>query len=136
MQCVRFLFFLTQIRKTDVTLIKNEGQVFFSNISIVASSVGLPMAVNNPVPTSHVGFKKFRAIQRFCVEGSNKHSDRGHSSNDLELLTDRTFRQARNQLGTPGGAKSFPRGAKFFLNYVQYFYTVSSTFFQMRRKFF
>jgi len=53
-----------------------------SNISIVAISVGLPVVVNNPVPASQVGFRKFRAIQRFCVEGSNKHSDRGHSSND------------------------------------------------------
>jgi len=82
-----------------------------SNISIVAISVGLPVAVNNPVPASQVGFQKFRAIERFCVEGSNKHSDRGHSSNDPELLTDSTARQARNQLWTPGGAKSFPRRA-------------------------
>jgi len=83
-----------------------------SNISIVAILVGLPVAVNYPVPTNQVGFQKFRAIESFCVEASNKHSDRGHSSNDLELLTDRTFRQARNQLGTPGGANSFPRGAQ------------------------
>jgi len=53
-----------------------------SNISIVAISVGLPMTVNNPVPASQVGFQKFRAIQRFCVEGSKKRSDRGHFSND------------------------------------------------------
>jgi len=83
-----------------------------SNISIVAILVGLPVAVNYPVPANQVGFQKFRAIESFCVEASNKHSDRGHSSNDLELLTDRTFRQARNQLGTPGGANSFPRGAQ------------------------
>ena len=63
-----------------------------ANISIVAISVGLPVAVNNPVPASQVGFQQFRAIQRFCVEGSNKRSDRGHSSNDLEFFTDRTFR--------------------------------------------
>jgi len=25
-----------------------------------------------------------------------------------------THKQARNQLGTPGGAKSFPRGAQIF----------------------
>ena len=36
-------------------------------------------------------------------------------------------KQARNQLGTPGGAKSFLRG-------VQVFYTISNTFFQMGRK--
>jgi len=63
-----------------------------SNISIVAISVGLPVTVNNPVPSSQVGFQQFRAIERFCVEGNNKHSERGHSSYDLEFFTDRTFR--------------------------------------------
>ena len=57
----------------------------------MAISVGLPEAVNKPVPPSQVGFQQFRAIERFCVEGSNKRSDRGHSSNDLELFTDGTF---------------------------------------------
>jgi len=33
-----------------------------SNISIVAISVGLPVAVNNPVPANQVGFQQFRAI--------------------------------------------------------------------------
>jgi len=33
-----------------------------SNISIVAILVGLPVAVNNPVPASQVGFQQFRAI--------------------------------------------------------------------------
>jgi len=28
----------------------------------VAISVGLPVAVNNPVPASHVGFQQIRAI--------------------------------------------------------------------------
>jgi len=60
----------------------------------VAISVGLPLAVNNPVLSSQVGFQQFRAVERFCVEGSNKHSDRGHSSNDLELFADRTFRES------------------------------------------
>jgi len=58
----------------------------------VAISVGFPVAVNNPVPASQVGFQQFRAIQQFCVEGSNKRSDRGHSSNDSEFFTNRTFR--------------------------------------------
>jgi len=57
-----------------------------SNISIVAISVGLPVAVNNPVPASQVGFQQLRENQRFCVEGSNKRSDRGHYSYDLEIL--------------------------------------------------
>jgi len=56
------------------------------NISIAAISVGLPVAVNNPVPASKLGFQQFHASQHFCVEGSNKRSDRGHSSNDLEFL--------------------------------------------------
>jgi len=53
-----------------------------SNISIVAISVGLPVAINNPVPASQVQFQQFRVIDRFCVEGSNKRSERGHFSND------------------------------------------------------
>jgi len=88
-QCVRF--FLTQIRKTYATH-KKRRPCALSNISIVAISVGLSVAVNNPVPASQVGLQKIHAIQHFCVEGGNKLSDRGHSSNDLELFTDRTFR--------------------------------------------
>jgi len=60
----------------------------------VAISVGLPVAVNNPVPASQLGFQQFRAISRLCVEGSNKRSDPGHSSIDFEFFTDRTFRAA------------------------------------------
>jgi len=63
-----------------------------SNISIVEFSVGLPVKINNCVPGSQAWFRQFRAIERFCLEGSNKRSDRGHSSNDLEFFTDRTFR--------------------------------------------
>ena len=58
----------------------------------MAISVGLPVAINNPVPGSQVRYQQFRAIERFCVEGSNKRSDRGHSSNDLEFFIDRAFR--------------------------------------------
>jgi len=39
--------------------------------------VGLPAKIASPVPTSQVRFQQFRAIERFCVEGSNKRSDRG-----------------------------------------------------------
>ena len=46
----------------------------------------------NPVPASQVGFQQLRAIERFCIEGSNKRSDHGHSSNDLEFFTNCTFR--------------------------------------------
>jgi len=40
-------------------------------------SVGLPLEINNPVPASQVRFQEFRVFESFCVEGSNKHSDRG-----------------------------------------------------------
>jgi len=49
----------------------------------MAISVGMLVAVNNPVPASQLGFQQFRATERFCVEGSNKRNDRGQSSNDL-----------------------------------------------------
>jgi len=39
--------------------------------------VVLPAKIDNPVPTSQVRFQQFRVIERFCVEGSNKPSDRG-----------------------------------------------------------
>jgi len=39
--------------------------------------VSLPAKIANPVPASQVRFQQFRAIERFCVEGSNKRSDRG-----------------------------------------------------------
>jgi len=65
---------------------KKRRPCVLTNISIVAISVGLPVAVNNPVPASQVRFQQFRAIERFCVEGSNKRSDRGHSSNDLRIF--------------------------------------------------
>jgi len=58
----------------------------------VAISVGLPAAVNNPVHASQVGFQQYRAVERFCVERGSKRSDREHSSYDLEVFTDRTFR--------------------------------------------
>jgi len=75
MQCV--CFFSTQIRNNSFDSYKKRRPCVLSNILIVAISVDLPVAVNNPVPASQVGFQQFRAIERFCVEGSNKHSDRG-----------------------------------------------------------
>ena len=65
----------------------------------MAISVSLPVAVNNPVPASQVGFQQFRAIQHFSVEGSNERKDRGHSSNDLEFFTNRTFRASFSDFG-------------------------------------
>jgi len=46
-----------------VTLIKKRRPSVLSNISTVAISVGLPVAVNIAVPASQVRFQKFRAIQ-------------------------------------------------------------------------
>ena len=86
-----FVLFSTQIRKHRCDSYIKRRPCVVSNISIVAISVGLPVAVNNPVPASQAQFQQFRVIERFCVEGSNKRSDRGHFSNDWELFNDRTF---------------------------------------------
>ena len=71
----------------------------------MAISVGLPVAINNPVSASQVGYQQFSAIERFCVEGNNKRSDSGHSSNDLEflltVLSERHFRIFANWLTLP-----------------------------------
>jgi len=32
---------------------------------------------DDPIPASQVQFQQFRVIERFCIEGSNKRSDRG-----------------------------------------------------------
>jgi len=57
-----FAFFAIQIRKHRCDSCKKRRPCVVSNISIVAISVGLPVAVNNPVPASQVGFQRFRAI--------------------------------------------------------------------------
>jgi len=58
----------------------------------VSIPVGLPAKIDKPVPASQIRFKQFRVIERFCFEGSNKLSDRGHTRDDLELFIGRTFR--------------------------------------------
>jgi len=90
MQCFFCFFFNKEKKKCDAY--KKRRPCVFSNISIVAISVCLPVVVNNPVPASQAGFQQFRAIEHFYVEGNTKRSDRGHSSYDLEFFTDRTFR--------------------------------------------
>jgi len=45
-----------------VILIEKRRPCVLSNILIVAISVGLPVAVNKPVPASQVGFQQIRAI--------------------------------------------------------------------------
>ena len=60
-KCSVFVFF--EIGKTkNCDSHKKRRSCVLSNISIVAISVGLPVAVNNPVPASQVGFQQSRAI--------------------------------------------------------------------------
>ena len=57
-----FVFFSKQIRKHRCDSYKKHRPCVGSNISIVAISVGLPVAVNNLVPASQVEFQQFLAI--------------------------------------------------------------------------
>ena len=36
----------------------------------------MPAKIDDPGPASQLQFQQFRVIERFCVEGSNKRSDR------------------------------------------------------------
>jgi len=38
----------------------------------VTFPVGLPAKFNNPFPASEVRFQRFRVIERFCLEESNR----------------------------------------------------------------
>jgi len=58
----------------------------FVKYSTKTNSVDLPAKINNPVLAIQVRFQQFRVTEGFCVEGSNKRSDRGLSGNDLEYL--------------------------------------------------
>jgi len=40
-------------------------------------SVGSSTEIKNPYFGSHAWFPQFRVDERFCIEGSNKRSDRG-----------------------------------------------------------
>jgi len=71
-RCSVFVFFLTKIRKTRYGSYKKRRPCFF-------------------VKYFNCGDYGWFACG-FCVEGSNKRSDRGHSSNDLEFFTGRAFR--------------------------------------------
>ena len=57
-----FFFFLNTDKKKICDSYKKRRPCVLSNISILAISVGLPVAVNNPVPASQAGFQQFRAI--------------------------------------------------------------------------
>jgi len=39
--------------------------------------VGWPAKFDDPVPASQVNFQQSLFLERFCVKGSNKRSDRG-----------------------------------------------------------
>ena len=54
--------FAIQIRKHRCDSYKKRRPCIVSNIAIVVISVGLPVAVNNPVPASQVRFQQFCAI--------------------------------------------------------------------------
>ena len=100
-RCCVFVFW-TQIRKNRCDSYKKRRPCVLSIISIVAISVGLPVAVNNPVHASQVGFQQFCAIEHFFVEGSNTRRDHGHSSNNskflLTVVSERHFRIFANWL--------------------------------------
>ena len=66
-RCSVFVFCNTD-KKTQ--MYKKRRPCVVSNISIVAISVGLPVAVNNPVPASQVGFQQFRAINAFASKAA------------------------------------------------------------------
>jgi len=51
--------------------------MFFVKYLTKTFSVDLPAEINNLVPAVQVRFQRFRVTEGFCVEGSNKHSDRG-----------------------------------------------------------
>jgi len=79
----------------------------------VTFSVGLPAKINNLVLASQARFQHIRAIERFCVESSNKRSDRlGHSSCDLAFFIDRTLRASTSSL--PALRKLIKRFSIFF----------------------
>ena len=56
-----YCFFFNTDKKKYVILIK-KGPCVLSHTSIEAISVDLPVAVNNPVAASQVGFQQFHAI--------------------------------------------------------------------------
>jgi len=49
---------------------------FAKNLTVMFL-IGSPFEINNRVPASHARITVVPVIERFCVESSNKHSDRG-----------------------------------------------------------
>jgi len=58
-----FLFFLLKTgKKKQMWFLKKRKPCVLLNISSVAISAGLPVAVDYPVPASRVGFQQIRAM--------------------------------------------------------------------------
>jgi len=74
MQCICFLS--TGKKKQMWNLPKTQA-ICFAKYLKRGVGAGLPVEVNNPVSASQVRFQQLRVIERFCIEGSNKRSDRG-----------------------------------------------------------
>jgi len=56
------VFIFNRDKKNRCDSYEKRRPCVLSNISIVAISFGLPVAVNNPVPASQGGLQQFRAI--------------------------------------------------------------------------
>jgi len=67
-QCV--CFYAKQIRKHRCDSYKKRRPCVVSNISTVAISVGLPVAVNNPVPASQVRFQQSVQFNAFASKAA------------------------------------------------------------------
>ena len=68
-RCSVFVF-LTQIRKNRFDSYKKRRSCVLSNMSIVAISVGLPVAVDNPVSASQVGFNNSVQFNAFASKAA------------------------------------------------------------------
>jgi len=73
--CKVFVF-LAQMIKIRCATYETAGHVLCQIFNHVILG-GLLAKIDNPFPASQVRFQQFRVIERFCVEGSNKRSDRG-----------------------------------------------------------
>jgi len=56
----------------------------------VACSVGSPLEIDNPIPTSLAQFPQFRVIELFAWKVATSAVIIGHSSNDLQFFIDCT----------------------------------------------
>jgi len=86
------LFFLNTDKKNRCDSYKKRRSCVLSNISIVAISTGLPVAVNNPVPASQVGFQpvlplcSYGKVLDFTMKNTRLHRQPTHSENAQKML--------------------------------------------------